>query len=60
VVAHALRLQKAGVPTVPGSEGLVADEKDAVKVAKEVGFPLMIKATAGGWVGGFGGGGRGF
>lgn len=36
------------MPTVPGSEGLIADEKDAVKVAKEVGFPLMIKATAGG------------
>jgi len=41
-------MKKAGVPTVPGSEGLIADEKDAVKVAKEVGFPLMIKATAGG------------
>lgn len=40
-------VQKAGVPTVPGSEGLVADEADAVKVAREVGFPLMIKATAG-------------
>jgi acetyl/propionyl-CoA carboxylase alpha subunit len=46
--------QKAGVPTVPGSEGLIADEKDAVKVAKEVGFPLMIKATAGGFWGVFG------
>jgi acetyl-CoA carboxylase biotin carboxylase subunit len=42
-----LLLQKAGVPTVPGSEGLIGDDKDAVRVAKEVGFPLMIKATAG-------------
>jgi biotin carboxylase len=35
------------VPTVPGSEGLIADEKDALAVAEVVGFPLMIKATAG-------------
>eukprot|EP00879_Flechtneria_rotunda_P028790 GHRR01031014.1.p1 GENE.GHRR01031014.1~~GHRR01031014.1.p1 ORF type:complete len:366 (+),score=124.49 GHRR01031014.1:1276-2373(+) len=41
-------MKKAGVPTVPGSEGLIADDKEAVEVAKEVGFPLMIKATAGG------------
>ena len=40
-------LQKAGVPTVPGSEGLIADDKDAMRVAEQIGFPLMIKATAG-------------
>uniref|UniRef100_A0A383V4X9 Biotin carboxylase n=1 Tax=Tetradesmus obliquus TaxID=3088 RepID=A0A383V4X9_TETOB len=41
-------MKKAGVPTVPGSEGLIQDEKDALAVADVVGFPLMIKATAGG------------
>ncbi len=39
---------KAGVPCVPGSEGLLEDAKHAVKVAKEIGFPVMMKATAGG------------
>ena len=38
----------AGVPCVPGSEGLLADVKDAIKTAKKVGYPVMIKATAGG------------
>lgn len=41
-------LQTAGVPTVPGSEGLIKDAEDAVRVAAQVGFPIMIKATAGG------------
>lgn len=40
-------LQKAGVPTVPGSEGLITNDTEAMEVAKAVGFPLMIKATAG-------------
>ena len=39
---------KAGVPTVPGSEGLLEDLKHAKKSAKEVGYPVMLKATAGG------------
>jgi acetyl-CoA carboxylase biotin carboxylase subunit len=39
---------KAGVPTVPGSDGLIEDEKAALKFAKKVGFPVLIKATAGG------------
>ena len=39
---------KAGVPTVPGSEGLIDTLKDALKAAKEVVYPVMIKATAGG------------
>ena len=38
----------AGVPTVPGSDGLISNEEEGVRVAKEVGFPIMIKATAGG------------
>lgn len=41
-------MKKAGVPCVPGSEGLLKDVKDAKKVAKKMGYPVMIKATAGG------------
>ncbi len=39
---------KAGVPTVPGSEGLLQDEQEAVAIARKMGYPVMIKATAGG------------
>ena len=38
----------AGVPCVPGSEGLLKDLKDGHKVAKKIGYPVMLKATAGG------------
>ena len=38
----------AGVNTVPGYVGVLADDKEAVKVAAEIGFPVMIKASAGG------------
>ena len=41
-------MQKAGVPTVPGSDGILTDENEAVAIAEKIGFPLMIKATAGG------------
>nr|WP_297919817.1 acetyl-CoA carboxylase biotin carboxylase subunit [uncultured Allomuricauda sp.] len=41
-------MKKAGVPTIPGSEGLLKDANDAKKIAKEMGYPVMIKATAGG------------
>ena len=41
-------MRRAGVPTIPGSEGLVSDEREALRVAEGVGYPLMIKATAGG------------
>lgn len=40
--------KKYKVPMVPGSEGAISDLKEAIKVAKEVGFPLLIKASAGG------------
>ncbi|MBL7910233.1 MAG: acetyl-CoA carboxylase biotin carboxylase subunit [Bacteroidia bacterium] len=40
--------KKYKVPMIPGSEGAISDLKEAVKVAKEVGFPLLIKASAGG------------
>lgn len=40
--------KKARVPTVPGSDGAVEDEKQAVKIAGEIGYPVIIKASAGG------------
>ena len=40
--------KKNKVPMIPGSEGAISDVKEAIKVAKEVGFPLLIKASAGG------------
>lgn len=41
-------MKRAGVPTVPGSDGLLQSTEEAVKVAGEIGYPVMIKATAGG------------
>ncbi len=47
--ASARRLAKeAGVPTVPGSDGVLADAEVALGVAQGIGFPVIIKATAGG------------
>ncbi|MGB0527932.1 MAG: acetyl-CoA carboxylase biotin carboxylase subunit [Flavobacteriaceae bacterium] len=43
-----MTMKEAGVPTIPGSEGLLKDVEDAKKVAAEMGYPVMIKATAGG------------
>ena len=40
--------RRANVPVVPGSAGLLETEEDAVRVAHEIGFPVLIKATAGG------------
>ncbi len=39
---------QAGIPVTPGSDGIVESEKEAIKVANQMGFPVMIKATAGG------------
>jgi len=41
-------MKKAGVPVLPGSEGIVESEEKAIKIAKEIGYPVLIKATAGG------------
>jgi acetyl-CoA carboxylase, biotin carboxylase subunit len=41
-------MKRVGVPTIPGSDGLLETEDEAVVVAAKVGYPLMIKATAGG------------
>jgi acetyl-CoA carboxylase biotin carboxylase subunit len=43
-----LLAEKAGVPLVPGSDGGVSDEKQALEIARRVGYPVIIKATAGG------------
>jgi len=40
--------QRAKVPIVPGSEGIIQDEKEALKLAKKIGYPIIIKAVAGG------------
>lgn len=42
----------AGVPLIPGSQGSIADVEEAVKIAQEIGYPIMLKAA-------FGGGGKG-
>lgn len=41
-------MQRAGVPIVPGSDGLVDDAAQGREIAKGIGFPVMVKATAGG------------
>lgn len=41
-------MRKSGVPVVPGSEGIVKDDKEALKIAKAIGYPVIVKATAGG------------
>ena len=41
-------MKKAGVPTIPGSDGLLKDIPEAKKIAKKIGYPVILKATAGG------------
>ncbi|TSA24809.1 acetyl-CoA carboxylase biotin carboxylase subunit [bacterium] len=41
-------MKKAGVPVIPGSDGIVSDFNDAKRIAGDVGYPIIIKATAGG------------
>ena len=41
-------MKKAGVPILPGSDGIIASEGDALDWARQVGFPVIIKASAGG------------
>jgi acetyl-CoA carboxylase, biotin carboxylase subunit len=41
-------MKAAGVPVTPGSEGLIEDEETAIKEAGRIGYPVLIKATAGG------------
>ena len=41
-------MQRIGVPIVPGSDGLLTDEREALAIAQDIGYPVIIKATAGG------------
>ncbi|WP_163652800.1 acetyl-CoA carboxylase biotin carboxylase subunit [Listeria sp. PSOL-1] len=41
-------MRKAGVPVVPGSQGIIHNAEEAKKIAKKIGYPVIIKATAGG------------
>jgi acetyl-CoA carboxylase biotin carboxylase subunit len=41
-------MKKAGVPVIPGSDGLIKDIKQAAKIATTIGYPVILKATAGG------------
>lgn len=41
-------MRQAGVPIVPGSQGIIKDLEDGIQLAKEIGYPVIIKATAGG------------
>lgn len=41
-------MKQAGVPTIPGSDGLLNDVKEGIKIANEIGYPVILKATAGG------------
>jgi acetyl-CoA carboxylase biotin carboxylase subunit len=43
-----LTMKLAEVPVIPGSDGLVEDMDDAIRLGREIGYPLIIKATAGG------------
>ena len=47
-IASKVRMKELGVQTVPGSDGAVGDTAAAQKVADEIGYPVLIKATAGG------------
>jgi acetyl-CoA carboxylase biotin carboxylase subunit len=40
--------KKLGIPVVPGSEGAVTNDTDALKIAREIGYPVLVKASAGG------------
>ncbi|HIE10843.1 MAG TPA: acetyl-CoA carboxylase biotin carboxylase subunit [Kiritimatiellae bacterium] len=41
-------MRKAGIPVTPGSEGVVRSKEEALKVAREIGYPVLLKAAAGG------------
>jgi acetyl-CoA carboxylase biotin carboxylase subunit len=47
-IAAKVTAKRLGIPVVPGSDGPVASEPEAMKIAKAMGFPVLIKATAGG------------
>lgn len=42
------KVKAAGVPVVPGSDGVIEDPEEALKLARKIGFPVLVKASAGG------------
>ena len=47
-IAGKISVKKAGVPVLPGSDGSIASEDEAVSISREIGYPVMVKATGGG------------
>jgi acetyl-CoA carboxylase, biotin carboxylase subunit len=47
-IAAKQAVKEVGIPTVPGSEGALGSDEDALKIAEGIGYPVLIKATAGG------------
>lgn len=47
-IAAKAAVMNAGIPVVPGSDGAVGSDEEAMKIAKEIGFPVLVKASAGG------------
>jgi acetyl-CoA carboxylase biotin carboxylase subunit len=47
-IAAKQAVKEAGIPTVPGSDGAVGSDEEALRAAEEIGYPVLIKATAGG------------
>jgi len=43
-----MEMKKAGVPIIPGSKGTIEDQEEALRLAKRLGYPVIIKASAGG------------
>ncbi len=41
-------MKKAGVPVVPGSEGLIKNKEEAIELAEKIKYPVILKASAGG------------
>jgi acetyl-CoA carboxylase, biotin carboxylase subunit len=41
-------MREAGLPLLPGSDGVISSEEEAIRIARDIGFPVIVKATAGG------------
>jgi acetyl-CoA carboxylase biotin carboxylase subunit len=47
-IAAKQAVKSVGIPTVPGSDGAISSDEEAMRLAEEIGYPVLIKATAGG------------